>query len=45
MLNGRAIGRGGTWLVLEEGRQAAAAIGLPYEVIDLENSRLYENWN
>ena len=24
---------------------AAAATGLPYEVVNLENSRLYENWN
>ncbi|MDE0593254.1 MAG: amidohydrolase family protein [Dehalococcoidia bacterium] len=45
MLNGRAIGKGGTWLVLEEGKDAAAATGLPYEVVNLENSGLYENWN
>jgi hypothetical protein len=45
MLNGRAIGRGGTWLVLENGKDAATASGLPYEVINLENSRLYEGWN
>ena len=45
MLNGRAIGKGGTWLVLEEGKEAAAATGLPYEVVNLENSGLYENWN
>ena len=45
MLNGRAIGKGGTWLVLEDGKDAAAATGLPYEVVNLENSRLYENWN
>jgi hypothetical protein len=45
MLNGRAIGRGGTWLVLEDGRAAAEASGLSYEVVNLENSRLYENWN
>lgn len=45
MLNGRAIGKGGTWLVLEEGKEAAAATGLPYEVVNLENSRFYENWN
>lgn len=43
MLNGRAIGKGGTWLVLEEGKEAAAATGLPYEVVDLANSKLYEN--
>ena len=45
MLNGRAIGKGGTWLVLDGGKEAAAATGLPYEVVNLENSRLYENWN
>jgi hypothetical protein len=31
--------------VLEDGKDAAAASGLPYEVINLENSRLYENWS
>jgi len=45
MLNGRAIGKGGTWLVLKEGKDTAAATGLPYEVVNLENSGLYENWN
>jgi N-acyl-D-aspartate/D-glutamate deacylase len=45
MLNGRAIGKGGTWLVLEDGKDAAVASGLPYEVMNLENSRLYENWS
>ena len=45
MLNRRAIGKGGTWLVLDEGKDSAAATGLPYEVINLENSKLYANWN
>ncbi len=45
MFKGQAVGRGGTWLVLEEGRGAADSSGLPFEIIDLENSRLYENWN
>jgi hypothetical protein len=45
MLNGRAIGKGGTWLVLDEGKDAAAATGLPYEIIDLESSMLYKDWN
>ena len=45
MLNGRAIGKGGTWLVLDEGKDSADATGLPYEVINLENSKLYANWN
>ncbi|MCH7982560.1 MAG: amidohydrolase family protein [Chloroflexi bacterium] len=44
MFKGRAVGRGGTWLVLEEGRAAAESSGLPFEVMNLENSRLYENW-
>ena len=45
MLNGRAIGKGGTWLILEDGKAAAEATGLPYEVVNLENSKLYANWN
>jgi hypothetical protein len=45
MINGRAIGKGGTWLVLDEGKETAAATGLPYEVVNLENSTLYKNWN
>ncbi len=45
MLNGRAIGKGGTWLVLEDGKQAAEQSGLPYEVVNLENSKLYAGWN
>jgi hypothetical protein len=45
MFRGRAVGRGGTWLVLEDGREAAESSGLPFEVIDLEKSRLYADWN
>lgn len=45
MSQGRAIGKGGTWLILEDGRGTAEVSGLPFEVIDLEKSRLYENWN
>lgn len=45
MLNGRAIGKGGTWLVLDEGVAAAEASDLAYEVMNLENSKLYANWN
>ena len=45
MLNGRAISKGGTWLVLDEGVAAAEASDLAYEVMDLENSKLYANWN
>jgi hypothetical protein len=45
MYKGRAVGRGGTWLILEEGRSAAESSGLPFEVMDLENSQLYEHWD
>jgi hypothetical protein len=45
MLSGRAVGKGGTWLVLEQGRSAAESSGLPFEVINLQKSRMYENWN
>ena len=45
MLNRRVVGKGGTWLILEEGRKAAESKGLPYEIINLEESKMYENWN
>ncbi len=44
MINGRVVGSGGTWLVKSEGEKTAAASGLPYEVIDLEQSKLYAGW-
>ena len=44
MIDGRAVGSGGTWLVTGEGEKAAAASGLPYEIIDLEGSKLYAGW-
>lgn len=44
MINGRVVGSGGTWLVKSEGEKAAAVSGLPYEVIDLEQSKLYAGW-
>ena len=44
MYMGRAIGKGGTWLVLEEGRGVAESSGLPFEVMELENSQLYQHW-
>jgi hypothetical protein len=44
MLNGRVVGSGGTWLVTGEGEGAAKASGLPYEVMDLEKSKLYAGW-
>ncbi len=44
MIDGRAVGKGGTWLVTKDGEATAGASGLPYEVVDLEQSRLYRNW-
>lgn len=44
MVNGRVVGSGGTWLVTAEGEKVAASSGLPYEVIDLRQSRLYAGW-
>ncbi len=44
MINGRVVGNGGTWLVTSEGEKTASASGLPYEVIDLEQSKLYSGW-
>ena len=44
MINGRVVGSGGTWLVKAEGEKTAASSGLPYEIIDLEKSRLYAGW-
>jgi hypothetical protein len=44
MVSGRVVGRGGTWLVTSEGEKAARQSGLPYEVIDLQRSKLYAGW-
>ncbi|MDA0232108.1 MAG: amidohydrolase family protein [Chloroflexi bacterium] len=44
MINGRVVGSGGTWLVTGDGEKAAKSSGLPYEIIDLEQSRLYAGW-
>ena len=44
MLNGRVVGRGGTWLITSEGEKTAKASGLPYEVMNLEKSKLYAGW-
>jgi cytosine/adenosine deaminase-related metal-dependent hydrolase len=41
MVEGRVIGRGGKLLVTESGKEATAASGLPFEVVDLTKSRLY----
>ena len=44
MINGRVVGTGGTWLVTGEGEKTAQNSGLPYEVINLEGSKLYAGW-
>ena len=41
MLDGKSVGSGGTLLVTPEGKNAAEISGLPYEVIDLSQSKLY----
>ena len=44
MLNGRSVGSGGTLLVAPEGVDAAKGSGLPYKVVDLSQSKLYEGY-
>lgn len=44
MINGRVVGSGGTWLVTGEGEKTAQASDIPYEILDLEKSKLYKNW-
>ena len=44
MLNGEVVGSGGTLLVTPEGQQAAKESGLPFHVVDLKDSKLYENF-
>ena len=44
MINGRVVGKGGTWIVTNQGEGAAKQSGLAYEVLDLENSKLYSDW-
>lgn len=45
MLDGRSIGSGGTLLVTQDGEQAARDSGLPYQVIDLAQSKLYAGFS
>ena len=42
MLDGQPIGKGGKLLVAPQGEQTARDSGLPYEVLDLSTSKLYE---
>ena len=44
MLEGRPIGSGGTLLVTTEGEKTAKDSGLPYQVLDLSQSKLYEGY-
>ena len=44
MLEGRSIGSGGTLLVTSEGEKTAKDSGLPYQVLDLSQSKLYEEY-
>ncbi len=41
MLHGHVVGSGGTLLVMQEGERTARNSGLPYQVIDLSESKLY----
>ena len=41
MLDGKSVGSDGRLLVTSEGKNAAEISGLPYEVIDLSQSKLY----
>ena len=45
MLDGKAIGSGGRLLVTSEGKNVAEISGLPYEVVDLSQSKLYSSHN
>jgi hypothetical protein len=45
MLDGRSIGSGGTLLVTRDGEQAAKDSGLPYQVLDLAQSKLYAGFS
>ncbi|MCH7983605.1 MAG: hypothetical protein IIC28_06535, partial [Chloroflexi bacterium] len=44
MINGRVVGKGGTWIVTAQGEKAAQNSGLAYEVLDLAGSKLYSGW-
>lgn len=44
MYKGQPVGSGGTLLVTHEGQRTAAASGLPYQVVDMSQSKLYEGF-
>jgi len=41
MIDGIVVGRGGTVITTERGERRVKASGLPYQLIDLDKSRLY----
>ena len=41
MIDGHVVGSGGTLLVTQAGQRAAEASGLPYQVVDMADSKLY----
>ena len=45
MVDGKVVGSGGRLLVTLEGKKTAESSGLPYEVIDLSQSKLYSSHN
>ena len=45
MIEGRPVGSGGTLLVAPEGEAVAKESSLPYQVLDLSQSKLYEGYN
>ena len=45
LVDGRVAQTGGTILTTAEGEPAARGAGLPVEVIDLTNSKLYANYS
>ena len=45
MRKGRPLGKGGTLLVTESGAEYAANSGLPHEVVDLSESKLYAGFS
>ncbi len=44
MIDGQVVGTGGTLLVTPQGQKTAKDSGLPYQVVDLSNSKLYAGW-
>ena len=45
MCRGKSVASGGTLIVTPEGETAASSSGLPYRVVDLAESKLYEDFS